>query len=571
MPKARMMRMISFAGLFVLTVFTACAAKEALPLPQKEMIAAAHPLAAEAGLEILKEGGSAVDAAVAVQAVLGLVEPQSSGIGGGAFLLHYDPQTNTVSAYDGRETAPESAWPEMFLEPGGKPMEFVKAWLSGRSVGVPGAIAMLEMAHKKHGKLPWSRLFVRAIELAETGWPVSPRLAQVLTMLPTVGKMPATRAYFFGDDGVPAKEGELIKNPDYAKTLRLIAANGTAGLLQGDVAGDIVNAVAQAPNNPASMTLDDLSRYQPKERTPVCGPYRGWRICSMPPPTSGGIAVIQILALLERFGKEELKPVTLSSVHLISEASRLAYADRDLYVGDPDFVAVPTEGLLDLTYLSERSKLIDPAHDMGKAIAGQPPGQRAWLFGPDAASREFGTSHFSIVDGEGHAVAMTTTVESAFGSHLMAGGFFLNNQLTDFSFEPVQDGKPVANAVAAGKRPRSSMAPILAFGPDGKLRLVLGSPGGSNIIAYVAETLSALIDGELVMQDAVALPHHVNRNGATELEEGTAIVGLEAELKALGHDVAIKRFDSGLHGIRITDEGLEGGADPRRDGAALGD
>lgn len=569
-----MRRFIALTGLILWSLSaSACATDEApsAELPKKQMIAAAHPLAVEAGLEILRAGGSAVDAAVTVQAVLGLVEPQSSGIGGGAFLLHYDPVTGDINAYDGRETAPASAWPEMFLGADKKPMPFQEAWLSGRSVGVPGAIAMLEMAHRKHGKLPWSRLFVRAIELAEVGWPVSSRLAGVLAQLPTVKAMPATNAYFFGPDGEPAKEGELIKNPEYAQTLRLIAANGSAGLLKGEVAGDIVNAVAQAPNHPAAITLDDLAGYQPKERTVVCGPYRGWRICSMPPPSSGGMGVLQILALIERFSKEDLKPASLSEVHLVSEASRLAYADREMYLGDPDFVTVPVAGLINGDYLAERSKLIDPAKSMGVAVAGVPPGQRADLFAPDDLSVEHGTSHFSIIDAEGHAVSMTTTVESPFGSHVMAGGFLLNNQLTDFSFEPVRDGKPVANAVAPGKRPRSSMSPVLAFDPQGKLRLIVGSPGGSRIIAYVAEALVGLIDGDLSMQEAVALPHHVNRNGPTEIEENTALVALAPQLTAMGHQVSITTLMSGLHGIRITDQGYDGGADPRGNGTAAGD
>lgn len=574
MPEALMRRFVALTGLILWSLCaSACATDDATSaaLPKKQMIAAGHPLAVEAGLEILRAGGSAVDAAVTVQAVLGLVEPQSSGIGGGAFLLHYDPATGEIKAYDGRETAPASAWPEMFLGGDGTPMRFQEAWLSGRSVGVPGVIAMLEMAHRKHGKLPWSRLFVRAIELAEVGWPVSPRLAATLAQLPTVKAMPATNAYFFGPDGEPAKEGELIKNPDYAQTLRLIAANGSAGLLKGEVAGNIVNAVAQAPNHPATITLDDLAGYEPKERTVVCGPYRGWRICSMPPPSSGGVAVLQILGLIERFSKDELKPASLSSVHLVSEASRLAYADREMYLGDPDFVAVPVAGLINGGYLAERSKLIDPAKSMGIAVAGVPPGQRADLFAPDENSVEHGTSHFSIIDAAGHAVSMTTTVESAFGSHVMAGGFLLNNQLTDFSFEPVRDGKPVANAVAPGKRPRSSMSPVLAFDPQGKLRLIVGSPGGSRIIAYVAEALVGLIDGELSMQEAVALPHHVNRNGPTEIEENTGLVALAPQLTAMGHEVSITTLGSGLHGIRITDEGYDGGADPRGNGTAAGD
>ncbi len=536
-----------------------------------QMVSSANPLASQAGLDILKRGGSAVDAAIAVQAVLTLVEPQSSGIGGGAFLMHWSPKTDKVTAYDGREVAPAAATPELFLDENGKPFDFLTAVKSGRSVGVPGAIAMLATAHKEHGRLPWADLFERAIDLSENGFEVSPRLHFLINLAPGFAESPAGKALYFDDEGKAYPTGHLLQNPELAASLRKIAAEGPSAFYKGELAEKIVAAVQNAPANPGAMTLDDLATYKPKKRDAICQPYRSYTVCGMPPPSSGGATVMQILSLLEGFDVAALKPSSTEAVHLISEASRLAYADRAMYLADSDFVDIPLEALLDKTYLAERAKQIDPTKTLGTAKPGTPLKKES-RFSPHTSREAPSTSHFSIIDGDGNAVSMTTTVEFVFGSHLIAGGFILNNQLTDFSLAPVVDGRKVANAPDGGKRPRSSMSPTLVFDEDGDLFALIGSPGGSRIITYVAKTLIALMDWNMDMQAAVSLPHHINRNGVTELEEGTTIVDLAPELKRLGHDIKVRRLNSGLHGIRVLPDGsLEGGADPRREGVALSD
>lgn len=557
------------AILFALCLSTASAG--AASIATRHMIVAAEPDAAAAGLEMLRQGGSAVDAAIAAQMVLTLEEPQASGIGGGAYLIV--SENDALSAYDGRETAPASATPNMFLDANGAPRPFGEVRPGGLSVGVPGAVRMLAMAHAAHGKLPWQRLFAPAIRLAEQGFSVPPRLARELAEGgPELAGMPGIRALFFHADGTPLKSGETWRNPQLAQTLRAIAQNPEA-LYTGSIAGQIADAVTHAPRNPTIMTRADLAGYKPKQRAPLCGTYREFRVCSLPPSTSGGTTVLQILALLQRFPSGILQQGTISEVHLVSEASRLAYADRAQWLGDTDFVFVPLSGLLDPAYLRARSQLIDPSRDMGKAMAGNPPVKKAELprFAPMPEQVEFGTSHLSAVDDNGQAISMTTSVEAAFGAEIEAAGFLLNNQLTDFSFHPVINGKPVANAPAAGKRPLSAMSPVIVFDRDGRFFASLGSPGGRQIIAYVAQALVALIDGEQSMQAAAAAPRHVNMNGATMIEANTPLVQLAPQLGAMGHQVRIIRFNSGVNGIRRVPEGYEGGADPRREGVALGD
>ena len=536
-------------------------------LAERHMVAAAHPLASEAGREILRAGGSAVDAAIAVQAVLGLVEPQSSGIGGGAFLLHYDGDSGAVAAYDGRETAPAAVRDDLLLNADGSPKGFFEAVVGGSSVGVPGVIRMLELAHQEHGRLPWDALFQPAIALAEEGFAVTPRLHYLISVDRYLATFPETRRYFYLPDGEALPVGHRLRNPDYAESLRLIAAVGADGFYSGPIAEAIVARVRTAPRNPGLMTLEDLAAYQAKERPALCRPYRQYEVCGMPPPTSGGIAVLQMLGLLERFDLAQAGPDAVEGWHLLAEAGRLAFADRNAYVADSDFVNVPLGRLLARNYLRSRSLLMDPGRSLGEARPGDV-GQRAAVV---RQTEPPSTTHFSIVDGDGNAVSMTSSVENAFGSRLMAGGFILNNQLTDFSFRPEVEGRPVANRVAPGKRPRSSMSPTLVLDEDGGLILAIGSPGGSRIIGFVTKALVGVLDWGLDVQSAISLPNLTNRNGVTDLEAGTRLEALSEALEALGQEVQMRGMNSGLHGIRLTAEGLEGGADPRREGVALGD
>jgi gamma-glutamyltranspeptidase/glutathione hydrolase len=536
------------------------------------MIVAAEPDASEAGRLMLREGGSAVDAAVAAQMVLTLVEPQSSGIGGGSYLVVSDG--TALYAYDGRETAPASANARMFLDAQGRPRSSRDVVPGGLSVGVPGTVAVLAMAHKAHGRLPWARLFEPAIKLAEQGFVVQPRLAnQLRAEAADYAAMPTLRALFFNPDGAPARAGQIWRNPGLAASLRQVAERGPDAFYRGTIADQIVRAVATAPRNRAVMTREDIAGYTAKPREPLCGLYRLYRVCSVPPSSSGGVTVLQILAFLERFPSTQLEPATLSAVHLISEASMLAYADRDRWLGDPDVVSVPLPGLLDHAYIGTRSRLIDPQGSMGVGRAGMPPVRQGAIldYAPQPPQIEMGTSHLSVVDERGQVVSMTTTIEAAFGSHLAAGGFVLNNELTDFAFEPVIDGRPVANAPGPGKRPLSSQAPVVVFGPDGRFFASLGSPGGRFIIAYVAQALINLIDGQLSMPQVADAPRHVNLNGPTTIESGTRLEALAPILSRMGHQVGTAAFDSGVNGIRRVAEGYEGGADPRREGVALGD
>ena len=528
----------------------------------KAMVAAANPLAVEAGVEMLQAGGSAVDAAIAVQLVLGLVEPQSSGIGGGAFLLHYRASDGDIQAYDGRETAPLAADSDLFLDAQGEPLEFWDAVVGGRSVGTPGLFRLLELAHEAHGKLEWPQLFIPAITLAEEGFEISPRLAGLIAEDRFLDRYSETRAYFLLPDGSPKPEGTLLRNPAYAETLRQVAQGGADVFYKGPIAEDIVAAVQGAADNPGLLSLEDMEAYEAKAREPVCGPYRNHRVCGMPPPTSGGVAVLQILGILENFDLAALEAGSAEAVHLVAEASRLAFADRNAYLADSDFVQVPVQRLIDATYLRQRAALIREDEAMPSAAPGELPQKGGIAPEVDTPS----TSHLVVVDEAGNAVSMTTSIESVFGSRLMVRGFLLNNELTDFSFVAEAEGQPVANRVEPGKRPRSSMAPTLVFDEADNFHAAVGSPGGARIIGYTVNALLAMLDWGVDPEAAVSLPHAANLNGPTLLEAETRLEDLEPALEALGHDVEVREMTSGLHAIQRSPDGLLGGADPRREG-----
>ena len=534
------------------------------------MVVAAHPLAAQAGYDVLRRGGSAVDAAIAAELVLNLVEPQSSGIGGGGFLLHYAARDGRLEAYDGRETAPAAARPGRFLGANGRPLDWPDAVISGKSVGVPGLLAMLELAHRRHGKLRWAELFGPAIRLARDGFPISPRLHALVASDRFLAQDEKARRYFYTADGSAKPVGALLKNPELAAVLKRVASEGAAAFYLGEVARDISAAVRGRKRSPGDLAESDLAAYAAKEREPLCGRYRAWKVCGVPPPSSGGFAVLQILGILSHFDLRALKPDSIEAVHLFAEAGRLAYADRNLYIADPAFVPAPLSGLLNPRYLDSRAKLIDPKRSMGKARAGDPAHAAATL-GESEPLELPSTTHISVVDSEGDAVALTASIEAAFGNRQMVRGFLLNNELTDFSWEPEENGKPVANRVEGGKRPRSSMAPTMVFDEKGKLVMVIGSPGGHSIINYVAETIVNVLDFRMDIQSAIAAPRMGSRNGPTELERGTALEHLAPELERMGHSIRIRAEASGLHGIMRTKDGWAGGADPRREGAALGD
>ena len=535
----------------------------------KPMVVAAHPLATKAGHDTLLSGGNAVDAAIAIQLVLGLVEPQSSGIGGGAFMLHYNNATQAVASYDGRETAPMSATPTMFLDSSGKPRKFYDAVVGGLGVGVPGVLSMLELAHKEHGKLPWKQLFGPAILLAEAGFPLSPRLAGQIARDKYLKLIPGTVDYFYQTDGSPNPAGTTIKNPEYANVLRAVSEHGAKAFYRGEIAESIVKTVQGAIRNPGGMTLNDLANYQAKKRPAVCAPYKTWRICGMGPPSSGGLTTLQILGILQNTDLADVPFGSAQYVHLVSEASSLAFADRNHYMADADFIDVPSQGLLNADYLKSRAKLIDAHKAGGKKQPGIP--QASTAFAPHTSHEGRSTTHMSIIDAYGNAVSMTSSVENAFGSRLMSNGFILNNQLTDFSFRPEKSGLPVANRAEPGKRPRSSMSPTIVLNDNNQLVMVIGSPGGSRIIGYVTKTILATLDGGLDMTTAVAYPHFINRNGTTDLEKDTPLALLKGDLEGRGHKVNVRTLTSGLNGILITPSGPSGGADPRREGVVIGE
>lgn len=564
------------AALFALTL-AACASGDQpqqsprAAMPTREaMVAAANPYAVEAALEILREGGTAVDAAIAAELVLGLVEPQSSGIGGGGFMLHYNASDERISGYDGREWAPAGATPNMFLDARGRSIPFLDAQTSGRAVGTPLLVAMLKLAHDDHGRLPWARLLAPAERLAENGFVVSPRLARFIAAQAQNGRLRAdfgTRAYFFDREGNPIGAGATLRNPQYAATIRAIAAQGPRALTEGAIAEGIVAAVRRGPRG-GTMTLEDLQTAQPRRFDPLCGPYRVYRVCSTAAPGSGA-AVLQILGLYQRARPEPEGAGSVDDWAAFLWASRLAYADRDHYVADDQFVPVPIQEMIAPAYLDQRASLIDLARAPNFVGAGQPAGQELYdRWGRDDGP-DSGTTHLVIVDSWGNAVSLTATVESVFGSQRMTSGFLLNNQLTDFSFAPTLNGRPVANAVAPHKRPRSSMVPTIITRRDGELEMVIGSPGGSAIVGYVARTTIGVLDWDLPVQEAINLSNATARTSPANIEAARMPAGVQAGLRQRGwemRDVAGLE-ESGIHAIRVTPRGLEGGADPRREGA----
>lgn len=534
------------------------------------MVAAANPFAAETGAQIMARGGSAVDAAIATALVLNLVEPQSAGIGGGGFMLVWDAAQKKLRAFDGRETAPAGVNRRLFYGEDGRRLGFMEAVVGGASVGVPGMLRMFELAHAEYGKLPWADLFQPAIRLAEAGFPVSPRLYALLDRDRYLRGIPAAASLYYAPDGKPKSVGSLLQNRAFAAVLKLIARDGVDAFYKGAVAADIVATVNAAAGNHGRMTLEDLAGYRARERDPACAPYRAYRVCTMAPPSSA-VNMLQALGILAHFELARLAPLSPEAVHLVAQAERLGYADRDYYLADPDHVRIPLEGLTDRGYLAGRARLLDPAQGSSQpAMPGEPPSKHGAAFGRDSAIELPSTTHVSVVDAQRNAVAMTVTIENEFGSKQMTHGFLLNNQLTDFSSDAEEGGRPVANRIEPGKRPRSSMAPSIVFNADGSLRLVVGSPGGSRILGYVAQTIIGVLDWKLDIQQAISLPHYLDRNTGLELEKDTAAAELAETMRARGHRVTVMDLNSGLHGIEVTPAGLIGGADPRREGVAIG-
>ncbi|WP_318494102.1 gamma-glutamyltransferase [Photobacterium leiognathi] len=533
------------------------------------MIATANKYASEAGADVLSKGGSAVDAMITAQLVLGLVEPQSSGIGGGGFLVYWDNDNNQMTTFDGRETAPFAATPRLFQDNQGKPLKFYDAVVGGRSVGTPGTIKLLWRSHEQYGKLAWKSLFLPAIKLAKDGFIVSPRLAAMIEKdANNLSRYPATKAYFFDNDGNPIKAGTKLTNPAYANTLLQIADYGPKAFYQGDIARDIVATVQQAEGNPGVLNTMDLASYSVKQREPICAPYRQYKVCGMGPPSSGALTLGQILAMLNHYPLAKLGADNVESWRLIGDASRLAFADRGRYMADSDYVPMPTRGLLDPAYLAQRAALLQGKQALTKVEPGSPPWNHAQKQTSDEALELPSTTHLSIVDEEGNVVSLTSTIENSFGSRLMVRGFLLNNELTDFSFRSQIDGVPVANRIEPGKRPRSSMTPTIVM-KDNQPVLTIGSPGGSQIIGYVAKTLVAYLDWGMDLQQAINLPNMNNRFGTFELEQNTAATAWAPKLEKLGYKTQIKDLNSGIQAISIAPELLTGAADPRREGKVI--
>lgn len=537
---------------------------------KKYMVAAANPLAVEAGYEVLKNGGTAADALVAVQTVLGLVEPQSSGLGGGAFLVYYDAKTEKITTFDGRETAPLAAKPELFQDEMGKPLKFYDAVVGGRSVGTPGTVKLIATMHEKYGQKEWSELLVPAMNLADNGFVVSERLASSIERdKKRLSRYPDTKAYFFTPDGEPLKEGSTLVNKAYAKTLDTLAKEGQQAFYSGQIAQDIVSKVNGISDNPGYLAMEDLAIYKVIEREAECGGYHQYDICGMGPPSSGALTVGQILGIVSHFDLKSMGPNSPEAWQIIGDASRLAFADRGRYMADSDFVPMP-EGLLDEAYLKNRAMLISKGKALSEVAPGNPPWNNRVALADDQSIELPSTTHIVIVDAAGNTISMTSTVENGFGSRVMSNGFILNNELTDFSFASHKNGYPIANRVEPGKRPRSSMAPTIVL-ENGKPYMAVGSPGGSRIIGYVAQTLIAHLDWGMDIQDAINMPHLVNRFGTYDLEEGTDAVRFKEPLEKMGFKVNIRDLNSGLHGVVFADDMLIGGADPRREGIVMGE
>jgi gamma-glutamyltranspeptidase/glutathione hydrolase len=553
--------------LFLSFAFLAAAcATPAVIAGEPGMVSAADPRAAEAGAQMLRAGGSAADAALATMLALTVVEPQSSGIGGGGFLVYHDAARGRLSSYDGRETAPHAATPAYFLGPDGGPRTHDDAVPGGLSVGVPGNIRLGEMAHERHGRLAWARLFRPAIRLARDGFQITPRMRRALAAPGALaGMTPWGRGQFYEADGQPKPVGTLVRNPELAALLERIAARGPEHFYTGAAAQALVQTVRTAARNPSPMTAGDLATYQAREREPVCGVYRGFRICGMGPPSSGATTVFAILKQLERFDLGALGPGNPAAWHLIAESMRLAYADREAYVGDPDFVRVPVAGLIDETYLASRSRLISPAAAILHVEAGTPPGAEPRTAAP--AAEVPSTSHFVAVDSAGNVASYTSTIEGPWGSGLTVNGMYLNNELTDFSFAPSQNGAPVANRVEGGKRPRSSMSPTIVYGPDGRVRLAIGAAGGPTIIAQVAKAIIGVIDWNLSAQDAIALPQIMGIGDRVTLERGTTLEAMAPALIALGQRVVVVESGYKANAIERVAGRWVGAADPRSEGA----
>ena len=567
--------LIAASGLAILVITITLAFFDEAFMPEHEpvrtksqMVVTAHPLASQAANTILEQGGSAVDAAIAAQLVLTLVEPHASGIGGGLFMLVAGPGGD-IRAYDGREVAPKAVSPKMFFGLDGKPETSDRLATGGLAVGVPGAIAAMAMAHERYGKLPWWVLFKPAIQTAESGFPVSRLLSESVRELKAGNLERDMLGTYFRPDGSPLHIGEIIRDPAYARTLRIIAEGGGGAFYKGKIADEIVARVRSA-RNPGRMTVSDLADYRAIERKPICAPYREFKVCTTPTP-SGGMTLLQILGMLRDQPSAQLKPGTVSQVHLFSQASKLAYADRAKWLGDPAFVRVPEEGLLDAGYLADRASKIDSRRDLKGAGAGVPPSKSAALprYTPQRSPAWPGTSHLSIMDADGQAVSMTMSVQASFGAQLRVAGFVLNNELTDFSAEPQIDGQPVANAAAAGKRPLSAMSPAILFDGKGKIVGAIGSPGGRDIIAYNAQAIIDLLDTGSIA-GAVSRPHFANFNGPTYLEKRSSLIRMIPRLIAMGNSVRLQKFESGLNGIWKTANGLEGASDVRGEGLAVG-
>ncbi len=547
---------------------------KAVLVAKQHMVITANPYASEAAFAILKQGGSAIDAMITAQLVLGLVEPQSSGIGGGAFLLYYDKSSQTLTSFDARETAPNKASEKLFLDAKQSPMGFFDAVVGGRSVGVPGVIALMWQSHQQYGKLPWQDLFTPAISLAQQGFIVSPRLAELIALdQDKLGQQPSTKGYFFDPENKPINAGTKLKNPAYADTLILLAKQGQSGFYQGELAKAMVDAVQKHPTNPGLLELEDLANYRVKTRPNLCQPYQEvYQVCGMGLPSSGGITVNQILALTEKAQLNRHQPNDPQAWRLIGDASRLAFADRAKYMADPDFVTDYSQALLADDYLTERAKLLKTPNALPKVMPGEVTNDKNKVAKWASQTSESlpSTTHLAIHDRYGNLVSMTSSIENAFGARLLVGGFLLNNQLTDFSFQSHQQGLPIANRVAANKRPRSSMAPTIVF-KNNQPYMALGSPGGSRIINYVSQVLIAHLAWQMPLQQAIEMPHLVNQNGNYELEQGSSATKWQGPLQKLGYQTQVKPLNSGLHGFVITTQGLESGVDPRREGLAVGE